>query len=179
MKTKLVALLLCIILCLGLCVPALGAYNDDVTVSATLDQTKLSYDADNDRTVTLTVTLSKTVGLYSVYYVADVPKELTLSGLTSDITSLSYSLDTGIVSWFDMQGKNVDTTNLAFSPLPSPLERQEPSRSALRKSSWQPLGRTTIKTGWRVKALTPPSSSRTPRRLLTLSHSMLAAAVDP
>ena len=113
MKTKLVALLLCIILCLGLCVPALGAYNDDVTVSATLDQTKLSYDADNDRTVTLTVTLSKTVGLYSVYYVADVPKELTLSGLTSDITSLSYSLDTGIVSWFDMQGKNVDTTNLA------------------------------------------------------------------
>ncbi len=113
MKTKLVALLLCIILCLGLCVPALGANSDGVTASASLDQAKLEYDADNDRTVTLTVTLSKTVGLYSVSFVADIPSELTLTSITSDIPNLSSNVNTGIVSWFDLQGNNVDTTNLA------------------------------------------------------------------
>ena len=47
MKKKALALLLCIILCFGLCVPALGAYNEDVTISAKLDQAELDYDADN------------------------------------------------------------------------------------------------------------------------------------
>ena len=111
MKTKVVALLLCIILCLGLCVPALGAYNDDVTVSAALDQAKLDYDADSDRTVTLTVTLSKEVGLYSVYFVADVPSELTLESIDSDIplASRDYSLKTGVVSWFDGENNSAKT----------------------------------------------------------------------
>ena len=119
MKKKLLALLLCVILCLGLCVPAL-AYNDDVTVSASLDQAKLDYDADNDRTVTLTVQLSKTVGLYCVYLETDVPKELTLSAITSDIANLPHNLNTGIVSWFETQGQNVDTTNLVVLTITVP-----------------------------------------------------------
>ena len=99
---KAISLLLCMILCLGLCIPAF-AYNDDVTVSAKLDQATLDYDADNDRTVELTVSLSKEVQLFSFYLEADVPDDLTLSGIASDIPlgSSDYSLTTGVVSWFD------------------------------------------------------------------------------
>ncbi len=112
MKTmkKAIALLLCVVLCLGLGIPAL-AYNDDVTVSATLDQAALDFDADNSRTVTLTVKLSKEVQLFSVELTADVPAGLTLSGISSDINlkARNYSLDTGNVSWFD---ENIPVTNL-------------------------------------------------------------------
>ena len=113
MRKKLVALLLCTVLCLGLWVPALGAYNGGVTVSAALDQAVLDYDADRDQTVTLTVTLSETVGLYSVYFEADLPGELTLAAIDSDIplTPRDYSLTRRFVSWFD--GENCSVKNLA------------------------------------------------------------------
>ena len=111
---KAISLLLCMILCLGLCIPAL-AYNDDVTVSAKLDQATLNYDADKDQTVELTVTLSKEVQLFSVYMEADVPDTLTLSGISSDVPFKEdehYSLSTGIVSWY--AGKNVAATTLVI-----------------------------------------------------------------
>ena len=101
---KAITLLLCIILCLGLCVPALGAYNDDVTVSAALDQAELNYDASKDQTVQLTVSLSKSVSLYSISLQADIPSGLTLSALESGSSAIyleedeHYSLETGRVS---------------------------------------------------------------------------------
>ena len=111
---KAVSLLLCVMLCLGLCIPALGAYNEDVTVSATLDQAALDYNADSPQTVVCTVKLSKEVQLYSVALQADVASGLTLAGISSDIALASgsnYSLTTGKVGWF---GENTATTNLVI-----------------------------------------------------------------
>ncbi len=116
MKKKAISLILCILLCLGLCIPALGAYNDDVTVSSALDQAVLSYDAANDQTVTLTVSLSKEVSLYSISLKADVPSALTLAGMASGSTDITfeagenYSLSTGRVSWY--KGSNKTATDL-------------------------------------------------------------------
>lgn len=110
MKKKVISLLLCIIICLGLCIPALG-YNDDVTVSAVLDQTELEYDADNAQTVKLTVSLSKEVELFSLYLESDVPSELKLSGIEGGSSSIyleegeQFSLETGIVSWYKSSNK--------------------------------------------------------------------------
>ena len=118
MKKKLAALLLCIVLCLSLCVPALGAYNSDVTVSAALDQAELDYDASKDQTVQLTVSLSKSVSLYSISLQADIPTGLTLSALESGSSAIymeedeHYSLETGRVSWY--AGKNKDATDLVI-----------------------------------------------------------------
>ena len=115
---KAITLLLCIILCLGLCVPALGAYNDDVTVSASLDQAELNYDASKDQTVQLTVSLSKSVSLYSISLQADIPSGLTLSALESGSSAIyleedeHYSLETGRVSWY--AGKNKDAADLVI-----------------------------------------------------------------
>ena len=115
---KAITLLLCIILCLGLCVPALGAYNDDVTVSAALDQAELNYDASKDQTVQLTVSLSKSVSLYSISLQADIPSGLTLSALESGSSAIyleedeHYSLETGRVSWY--AGKNKDAADLVI-----------------------------------------------------------------
>ena len=118
MKKKLAALLLCIVLCLSLCIPALGAYNSDVTVSAALDQAELDYDASKDQTVQLTVSLSKSVSLYSISLQADIPTGLTLSALESGSSAIymeedeHYSLETGRVSWY--AGKNKDATDLVI-----------------------------------------------------------------
>ncbi len=115
---KAITLLLCIILCLGLCVPALGAYNDDVTVSAALDQAELNYDASKDQTVQLTVSLSKSVSLYSISLQADIPSGLTLSALESGSSAIyleedeHYSLETGRVSWY--AGKNKEAADLVI-----------------------------------------------------------------
>ena len=115
---KAISLLLCIILCLGLCVPALGAYNDDVTVSAALDQAELNYDASKDQTVQLTVSLSKSVSQYSISLQADIPSGLTLSALESGSSAIyleedeHYSLETGRVSWY--AGKNKEAADLVI-----------------------------------------------------------------
>ena len=121
---KAITLLLCIILCLGLCVPALGAYNDDVTVSATLDQAELNYDASKDQTVQLTVSLSKSVSLYSISLQADIPSGLTLSALESGSSAIyleedeHYSLETGRVSWY--AGKNKEAADLVILTVTAP-----------------------------------------------------------
>ena len=120
MKNKVISLLLCIVLCLSLCIPALGAFNDDVKVAAALDQAELDYDANNDQTVTLTVKLSKSVELYSVYFEADLPSGLKLAGISGDIKykNADYSLDTGVVSWYDSE--NTTVTNLAILKITAP-----------------------------------------------------------
>ena len=121
---KALALLLCIILCFGLCVPALGAYNDDVKVSAVLDPAKLDYDESNDQTVYLTVSLSKSVSLYSMSLQVDIPSGLTLSALESGSSAITleedehYSLDTGRVSWY--AGKNKTATDLVILTITVP-----------------------------------------------------------
>lgn len=109
---KTIALLLCIILCLGLSVPAFGAYNDDVTVSATLDKTELDYSADSAQTVVCTVALSKEVSVFSISLQADLPEGFTLAALESgssavvyDIDDGHYSLSTGKVSWYKSTNK--------------------------------------------------------------------------
>ena len=124
MKKKAISLLLCIILCLSLCVPVLGAYNDDVKVTAALDQTELEYDAENDQTVKLTLKLSKSVQLYSVHFEVDLPSGsgLELTGVAGDIPYNKdyYSLDTGVVSWFD--SANTTATDLAVLTIKVPAK---------------------------------------------------------
>lgn len=113
MMKKALSLLLCIVLCLGLAIPALGASDSgNPTVTAALNPVELEYDGTNDQTVTLTVSLSESVGLFSVYFEVDLPEGWTLTKVTGDLplTKDNYSLDTGVVSWFD--SKNVSVTDL-------------------------------------------------------------------
>ena len=116
MKKKALSLVLCIILCLGLCVPALGAYNDDVTVSASLDKAEIDYDAKNDQTVKVTVSLSKEVEIFSMSMRTEVPEGLTLAGIEGGFTELEegnhYNLTTGKISWY--AGKNLSAKDLVI-----------------------------------------------------------------
>ncbi|MBR4655976.1 MAG: S-layer homology domain-containing protein [Oscillospiraceae bacterium] len=116
MKKRVLSLLLCIVLCLGLCVPALGAYNDDVTVSASLDKAEIDYDAKNDQTVKVTVSLSKEVEIFSMSMRTEVPKGLTLAGIEGGFTELEegnhYNLTTGKISWY--AGKNLSAKDLVI-----------------------------------------------------------------
>lgn len=116
MKKRVLSLLLCIILCLGLCVPALGAYNDDVTVSAALDKAEINYDAENDQTVKVTVSLSKEVEIFSMSMRTEVPEELTLAGIEGGFTKLEkgnhYNLTTGKISWY--AGDNLSAKDLVI-----------------------------------------------------------------
>ena len=110
MMKKALSLLLCLVLCLGLAVPALGASGDGKpTVTAALDPAELEYDGSADQTVTLTVALSESVGLFSVHFEVDLPSGWTLTKLSGDLplTQDYYSLDTGVVSWFDSKNANV------------------------------------------------------------------------
>ena len=118
MKKKVIALILCIVLSIGLCVPTLAAYNDDVTVSAALDTSTLDYDAENAQTVKLTVSLSREVSLYSMSMTCDVPDGLTLSSVASGSSGIeldagdNYSLSTGKISWY--KGTNKTAKDLVI-----------------------------------------------------------------
>ena len=115
---KWISLLLCLVLCLGLAIPALAAADSGKpTVTAALDPEELTYDGTNDQTVTLTVSFSEAVEIYSLHLETDLPKGWTLTGVKSASSGITlekdkhYSLDTGIVSWFD--SKNTTVTDLA------------------------------------------------------------------
>lgn len=109
---KLIALLLCVVLCLSMAVTIFA--EDAPTLNAALDKSTLTVDDTQDQTIVLTVAMSKSFDVWSLEYKAYVTSPLTITAIEtgSDAFALSSAnVNTGKAVYYS--AGNITTTNLA------------------------------------------------------------------
>lgn len=98
-RTKIISFVLCIVLCFNLGVPAF-AINEDVVFSANDITVEIS---NEDRFVTVELTLSKATNVGSVTYNITTPTGIELTGIACSqlgFTGNNYNLSEGTVNWY-------------------------------------------------------------------------------
>lgn len=120
---KLLALVLAAALCLGLSLPAMAANSEGVTFKAQLDHATLNI-SDQDQTVTMTVSASKTVAVSGVQGTITNDPKLTLTSITNDVLKFDPEEDVylpnGTFVWYKGNVTNVDTTVLVVATFTVP-----------------------------------------------------------
>ena len=120
---KLLALVLAAALCLGLSLPAMAANSEGVTFEAQLDHATLNI-SDQDQTVTMTVSASKTVAVSGVQGTITNDPKLTLTSITNDVLKFDPEEDVylpnGTFVWYKGNVTNVDTTVLVVATCTDP-----------------------------------------------------------
>lgn len=120
---KLLALVLAAALCLGLSLPAMAANSLGVTFEAQLDHATLNI-SDQDQTVTMTVSASKTVAVSGVQGTITNDPKLTLTSITNDVLKFDPEedvyLSNGTFVWYKGNVTNVDTTVLVVATFTVP-----------------------------------------------------------